>query len=309
MKNILLSTLASFLFLLLAFSTQAQDSKTDANPVYDKFNDYCLLDKVEYQEERTIFHFRYKASSYTSIWLYSPSGDHPWFLKDEINGEEYKLLGVYNVRKNNMLTHKEVSGNYTYMNADATKNVTYFECEVHFERLPETVSEVDLIEGKGMEGAWNHFHCFNIKVDPLKDKQDLVIEPIKTEDIVLVPATELIEELIKPIDLAHPKAGNNETVAEETSNTSDNNNTALLTVSQTAAWSAFPVPATNVITIRQDDTQRAQLAIVNLNGQTVWTGRIQGTSKTVNVSKLSPGAYILYRTFNGEVTSQKLLIK
>lgn len=309
MKNNLLLTFASFLFLLPAFTTQAQDTKTDANPVYDKFNEQCILDKVEYQKERTIFHFRYKAGNFTSIWLYSPSGNHPWFLKDEINGEEYELLGVYNVRKNNIMTHKEVSGNYAYMNADAEKSVTYFECEVHFERLPEKVSEVDLIEGKGMEKAWNHFHCLNIKVEPLKDKEDLAIEPIRTEDIVLVSAAELIDEIILPIGEAIPKAGSIETEIEETSNSSDNNSNALLTVTQAATWSAFPVPATNIITVRQEEAKRAELAIVNLNGQTVWTGRIQGTSKTINVNKLSSGAYILYHTFNGEVTSQKLLIK
>ena len=99
MKKHLLLTLSSFLFLLLAFNTQAQETastleaaRADKNPAYEQFNDQCILDKVEYQEDRTIFHFRYRASSYTSIWLYSPGGDHPWFLKDKINDKNIKIV-------------------------------------------------------------------------------------------------------------------------------------------------------------------------------------------------------------------------
>lgn len=322
MKKHLLLTLSSFAFLLLTFTTQAQnqtqavtiqseDARTDANPVYQEFNDKCILDKVEYQEDRTIFHFRYKASSYTSIWLYAPSGDHPWFLKDEINGEEYNLLGVYNVRRNNRLTNKEVTGDYVYLHADEKKDKTYFECEVHFERLPEHVTEVDLIEGKGMEESWNHFHCFDIKVTPLKSKKeakDLVISPIQPEDIVIAPDVDLFVEAIAPVEVVAPVEVTNETeVVEETP--SNSSNASLLEVTQATNWTVFPTPATTVLNIKQTEAQTAQLALVSLNGQTIWTGRIQGTTKTIDISALPTGAYILQHTANGTTTSQKVLKK
>jgi len=296
MKKHLLLTLSSFLFLLLAFNTQAQETastleaaRADKNPAYEQFNDQCILDKVEYQEDRTIFHFRYRASSYTSIWLYSPGGDHPWFLKDKINDKEYNLIGVYNVRRNNRLTHKEVTGDHVYMNADSKKEKTYFECEVHFERLPETVSEVDLIEGKGMEAAWNHFNCFNIQVNPLKEKKEALV---------------VIEEL--PVIQT---VGTETEETEEIENTTEEATSVLLEVTESTNWSVFPTPASNVLNVTQTEAQEAQLILININGQIIWTGRIQGTTKTIDISELSTGAYFLQHTAAGTTTSQKVLIK
>lgn len=302
MKKHLLFTLSSFLFLLLAFNTQAQKAtqastleaaRTDKNPTYEQFNDQCILDKVEYQEDRTIFHFRYRASSYTSIWLYAPGGDHPWFLKDKINDTEYNLIGVYNVRRNNRLAYKEVKGDHVYMNADSKKEKTYFECEVHFERLPETVSEVDLVEGKGMEAAWNHFNCFNIQVDPLKEKK---------EEPVIIPA--IVEELpvIEPV-------GTETEVTEEVENTTEKAASTLVEVTEGTNWTVFPTPATNVLNVTQTEAQEAQLSLININGQVIWTGRMQGTTKTIDISELSTGAYFLQHTAAGTTTSQKVLIK
>jgi len=317
MKKHLLFFLSSFAFLLLAISTQAQnisneaqEAKMDENPVYEQFNDKCILDRVEYQEERTIFHFRYKASSYTSVWLYSPEGDHPWFLKDEINGEEYNLLGVYNVRRNNKKNHDEVTGNYAYMSADPEKEKTYFECEVHFERLPEHVTEVDLIEGKGMEESWNHFHCFDIKVTPLKEKKEameLVIAPIQPEDIVIPPTIDLFVEAIAPVKDVTPVAATDAVANNNSSN--DSNSSLLTTVTESVNWSVFPTPATSVLNIKQTEAQNAQLTLISLSGQTIWTGQIQGTAKTIDISALPTGAYILQHTANGETTSQKVLKK
>lgn len=315
MKKHLLFALCSFIFILLAVNTQAQTSsnleaaRTDANPVYEQFNSQCILDKVEYQKDRTIFHFRYRASSYTSIWLYSPEGEHPWFLKDEINDKKYNLIGVYNVRRNNRLTHKEVTEGYVYLNADSKKEKTYFECEVHFERLPQNVSEVDLIEGEGMEEAWNHFHCFNIQVAPLKEKAVPVVAPIQPEDIVLAPAIDLLEEAIAPIELVAAVPTTNEKPNHKTIKPSKENSTTLSDVATLSNWSVFPTPATNVLNVKQTNPQEADLALINVYGQVIWTGKTKSTSTTIDVSKFSTGAYFLQHTVAGNTTSQKVLIQ
>jgi hypothetical protein len=316
MKKQLLFLLSSFAFILLTFSAEAQsaindaqEAKMDKNPVYEQFNDKCILDRVEYQEERTIFHFRYKASSYTSVFLYSPEGDYPWFLKDKTNGEEYDLLGVYNVRRNNKKTYDEVTGNYAYMSADPEKEKTYFECEVHFERLPEHVAEVDLIEGKGMEEAWNHFHCFDIKVTPLKEKKDameLVIAAIQPQDVVIVPNVDLFVEAIAPVKELTPITATN---AVANDNSSSGATSSLITVTENVNWSVFPTPATSVLNIKQTEAQNAQLTLISLSGQTIWTGQIQGTVKSIDISALPSGAYILQHTSNGATTAQKVLKK
>lgn len=322
MKKYLLFTLSSFLFLLLAFNTQAQKvaqvstleaARTDQNPTYEQFNDQCILDKVEYQEDRTIFHFRYKASTYASIWLYAPDGEHPWFLKDKINDKEFNLIGIYNVRRNNILTHKEITAPYVYMNADSEKETTYFECEVHFERLPETVSAVDLIEGKGMEEAWNHFHCFDIQVNPLKAKKEekevLLIAPIQVSDIPVVEKNPVLvshcSQAIEPIVTVTIT----EVVTEETETPKENTSNALVEIVENASWTVFPTPASDVLNVKQTAAQEAQLTLVNINGQVIWTGRMQGTTKTINVSELSTGAYFLQHTAAGTTSSQKVLIK
>jgi len=314
MKKHLLLILSSFLFLLLAFNTQAQKAtqastleaaRTDKNPTYEQFNEQCILDKVEYQEDRTVFHFRYKASSYTSIWLYAPEGEHPWFLKDKINDTEYNLIGVYNVRRNNRLTHKKVTGGHVYMSADSKKEKTYFECEVHFERLPETVTVVDLIEGKDMEAAWNHFNCFDIQVNPLKEKkEEPVIAPIEVTEIIEL--SELACMYPAPIEFTEIETP---TETEETNAPTKEATNTLMEVVKGTNWSVFPTPATNVLNVKQTDAQEAQLTLVNINGQVIWTGRMQGTIKTIDVSELSTGAYFLQHTAAGATTSQKVLIK
>lgn len=307
MKKQVLLVFSSLFLMLLTFTTQAQDSKMDENPVYEQFNDKCILDKVEYRTDRTIFHFRYKASTYTSIWLYAPNGAHPWFLKDEINGEEYKLLGVYNVRRNNKMIYKEIKDNVVYMNADEKKEKTYFECEVHFERMPMHVSEVDLIEGKGMESAWNHFHCFNIKISPLKTQEDVVVAPVDmTEVVIFNETTNALQEPASIEVIAPVQEGGEVVVVENT--TDEAPNTSKLEVTQTTDWSVFPTPATTILNVKQTTNQTAQLALVTVAGQTVWTGRITGTATTINVSNLAAGAYFLQHTVNGVVTSQKVLI-
>jgi hypothetical protein len=317
MKKHLLFTLSSFLFLLLAFNMQAQKAtqastleaaRTDKNPTYEQFNEQCILDKVDYQEDRTVFHFRYKASSYTSIWLYAPAGEHPWFLKDKINDTQYNLIGVYNVRRNNKVTHKKVTGDHVYMSADSKKEKTYFECEVHFERLPETVAVVDLIEGKGMEEAWNHFNCFDIQVNPLKEKkEEPVIAPIVIEEIEHLSKAELFQRGITVPTVINDEVGIEAT--EETETTTKATTNTLMEVVESTDWSVFPTPATNVLNVKQTDAQEAQLTLVNINGQVIWTGRMQGTSKTIDVSELSTGAYFLQHTAAGATTSQKVLIK
>jgi hypothetical protein len=320
MKKHLLFTLSSFLFLLLAFNMQAQKAtqastleaaRTDKNPTYEQFNDQCILDKVEYQEDRTVFHFRYKASSYTSIWLYAPAGEHPWFLKDKINDTQYNLIGVYNVRRNNKVAHKKVTGDHVYMSADSKKEKTYFECEVHFERLPETVAIVDLIEGKGMEEAWNHFNCFDIQVNPLKEKkEEPVIAPIEVTDIALSELPKLpVCTYPMPITFVEETTPTETEEIEETNTPTEETTNTLMEVVESTDWSVFPTPATNVLNVKQTDAQEAQLTLVNINGQVIWTGRMQGTTKTIDVSELSTGAYFLQHTAAGATTSQKILIK
>lgn len=314
MKKHLLSVFGSFTFLLLSFAATAQGTTTtttleadriDNKPVYRQFNDKCILDKIEYKKDRTIFHFRYRASSYTSIWLYDPQGSHPWFLKDEANGKEYGLLGVYNVRRNNRLTHKEVNGGVIYLSADAKKEKTYFECEVHFERLPQEVAEVDLIEGKGMEEAWNHFHCFDIKISPLKEKTAPVVAPIALEDLVLAPKVDLFQEVVAPIQ--QPAANTPVTIQTQT-NKQENTNT-IDDVTTTSNWTVFPTPATNLLQVKQSDAQEAQLTLTNLNGQVIWTGLMQGNNTSIDVSEFPAGAYLLQHTAAGNSTSQKVLIQ
>jgi len=307
MKRHLHYIFSSFALLLLTLSLQAQQAKTDNNPTYDQFNDRCILDKVEYTEDRTIFHFRYKASQYTSVWLYAPDGAHPWFLKDEQNGEEYNLLGVYNVRRNNRMVHKSVPHNQIYMSADSKKEKTYFECEVHFERLPKHVKEVDLIEGRGMESAWNHFHCLNIQVSPLKEAVKYPITPIQTEDLALAPTVNLLEDAVQPIALKTPKATENNNTIDATQNFGSDLIFDVVTVG--ANWSVFPTPAINTLNVKQSTTDRAQLELITVSGQTVWTGTTNGTITKIDISNFPAGAYFLKHTSHDVTTAQKVLIK
>ena len=126
---------------------------TDHKPTYRKWQDDYILDKISYTSERTIFYFRFvcKSGKYTNAIFYPPGGEHPWYLKGRNVKKNYYLKELKYIRRNGKLMKSRVRSSAYSVSALEGAGYTVFSCEVHFERLPNDVTTVDLIEGKGQE--------------------------------------------------------------------------------------------------------------------------------------------------------------
>ncbi|MCH2021339.1 MAG: OmpA family protein [Saprospiraceae bacterium] len=169
MKRLLLF----FIIIITYNQLSAQTSTyTDHKPSYRKWQDDYILDKIAYTADRTIFYFRFvcKSGKYTNAIFYPPGGEHPWYLKGRNVKKNFYLKELKYIRRNGKLMKSRVRSSAYSVSALEGIGYTVFSCEVHFERLPNDVTTVDLIEGKGQEYNKNHFNCFNVKLKTWKDK-------------------------------------------------------------------------------------------------------------------------------------------
>lgn len=211
-----------FLFFALSFSLQSQEVLyTDYNPSYTKWKPYYILDKIEYTEERTIFHFRYIGpySSGTATF-FGIHGEFPWYLENtEDASKKVRLKEIKNIRQNEELKVSSLIEETEVVFTQVLHDV--FTCEIHFPRLKNDVKKVHLIEGIGRKEYENHFNCFDVKLktfdDPTLGTEDDLekrIEefittntgetPTKKEPTVLIKVVE--EEKVADIEPPYPNS-------------------------------------------------------------------------------------------------------
>ncbi|BDS09945.1 hypothetical protein [Aureispira anguillae] len=139
----------------------------DPNPIYRPWKKDYILHKVIYTKTEIIFLllFRFPThGSVSSALFYSSNSKHPWFLKDAQSGKKYDFKAVTDIKQNGVLKLKKLSDFPLRLETDANQEVTFFSCQVHFERLPPSVNKVHLIEGRKKSKDTNHFNFFDIKL-------------------------------------------------------------------------------------------------------------------------------------------------
>lgn len=171
----------SILLLLVFWANTplfAQKEYTDHKPVYRKWQDNYILDKIEYTKDETVFYFRFvcRSGQGISAIFYPIDGEYPWYLKannligDELTTRSYNLKKVKNIRRNSELLTQELTTTMDYRSSLDSFGYTVFSCEIHFDRLPNEIKSVDLIEGEGYEFSQNHFNCFDVKLKTWDDE-------------------------------------------------------------------------------------------------------------------------------------------
>lgn len=174
------------LFLVSGIQTVSADSSFfDYLPKYRKFKSNYQIDKIEYQEKRTVIHFRYVVQESKSTTFYN--GNHPssWYLRTppRMRGLEiqFKQLEVANIAVNNEIKHASLT-NVLEISYDLERGdvVTY---QVHFVRIPHYIRMLDLIDGKeGYLDLDNKLNCFDIMIktkdNPLLGKSDNMVSVI-----------------------------------------------------------------------------------------------------------------------------------
>lgn len=159
------------IFLPPSVLAQAAHNYTDHKPVYRKWLDSYILDKIEYTPTSTVFHFRFVCDNERSsgATFYPPNGESPWYLKGRDVAKEIDITAVKNVRRDGVLIKADVSTEAFHADPSSKTGHSIFSCEVHFPRLDDDMKEADLIEGRGQEFNRMHFNCFNIKLKTWND--------------------------------------------------------------------------------------------------------------------------------------------
>jgi outer membrane protein OmpA-like peptidoglycan-associated protein len=167
------------LFLVSGIETvSANGSFFDYLPKYRKFKSHYQIDKIEYQEKRTIIHFRYVVQEARSTTFYN--GNHPssWYLRTppRMRGLEiqFKQLEVANIAINNEVKRASLT-NVPEISYDLNRG-DVVTCQVHFVRIPRYIRMLDLIDGKDGHLDQDKLNCFDIMIktkdNPLLGKTD-----------------------------------------------------------------------------------------------------------------------------------------
>ncbi len=172
-----MKSLLSLVFCLLFFGelvAQKNVLYTDYKPQYRAWKSNYILDKITYTKTETIFYFRYASQAsilgmVNTITLYGSQNPYAWVLENiKTTQMSYKHSYISNVKVNGILQTDYIfsTGIFTYR----TSQPVIITCEVHFPRLPVNVTEVHFLEGPSKRTSSNHFHCFNVRLKPFKDK-------------------------------------------------------------------------------------------------------------------------------------------
>lgn len=167
------------LFLISGMHTvSANNSFFDYLPKYRKFKSHYQIDKIEYQEKRTIIHFRYVVQESGSVTFYN--GNHPnsWYLRTppRMRGLEiqFKQLEVANIAINNELKRASLT-NVPEISYDLRRG-DVVTCQVHFVRIPRYIRMLDMIDGKDGHLDQDKLNCFDIMIktkdNPLLGKSE-----------------------------------------------------------------------------------------------------------------------------------------
>ncbi|WP_338762803.1 hypothetical protein WAF17_18350 [Bernardetia sp. ABR2-2B] len=178
----------------------------DYKPIYKKWQNNYILDKIDYTKDRTIFHFRY-VSHYEqgTATYYGPGEDLAWFLKNDKNSSEiFKMIEIKNIARNGKVEIPLLNAKRPVQLITHDNDV--FTCEVHFPRIPNHIKVADFIEGVGAELKTNHFNCLDVQMKTF-DSQDLgsqqdmianITDFQKQEGVTNNPIPELPETIEEP---------------------------------------------------------------------------------------------------------------
>ncbi|MCP4439644.1 MAG: hypothetical protein GY810_11935 [Aureispira sp.] len=160
-----------FIWILFGLSCsiiQAQENYLDYYPSYKTWNTHYQIDKIEFKDSSTIIYFRFakenkKETSYT---FYAPKSKKAFLLENSRN-EKFLLKAIKNIQINGITKIDELKTESKELTAFVENEATYtfFACELHFERLPEGMPKVSLIEGEGFLYNKDKLNCLDIRLN------------------------------------------------------------------------------------------------------------------------------------------------
>lgn len=289
---------------------------TDDKPVFRQFQPEYSIEKIEYTKKHTVMHFKFasKSAYISSIFYPTNYGEEAWFLKDKNSDQTFELRAVKNISLNGELKKKNLGKKEFWVSPNYDKTNNDFTCEVYFDRLPNEVTLVDLVEGVGYENNANRFNCFDIQLKTEKE------EPTKTPVVLTLPkigVTEL-EIPVAAIDLVDayrpevttlPEAPTQETAEEVGTAPEEKGSLVGLETTAEAAWKLYPNPSNAISYIEQETAQAAQVEILDIRGQLLWQKETQDRVIQLDLTTYPAGTYLVKLTQGENVTAKTLIIE
>lgn len=217
------------------------DNFFDYLPKYRKFKSHYQIDQIEYQEKRTIVHFRFVAQETASVTLYNGTHPNAWYLRTptRMRGLEiqFKQLDITEIAINNEIKRAALSTvpeiSYKLNRGDVVT------CQVHFVRIPNYIRMLDMIDGKDGELDENKHNCFDIMI---KTKENQLLG---TSDNMLA----VVQRFEKSFTYITPKVARNEMIIASTNNQPSTNSLNP----NTSTTSNLAAPTTTITTSKTVD--------------------------------------------------------
>lgn len=155
-----------FCFFVVEF-VWAQSTYTDYNPQYKTWANTYQIDKIEQTGSEFVVHFRFARdnSKYDNPSFYPYDHEFAWVLETK-NGTVYRWNRLSNIARNGVVQVADLHTEIQVVEAftKEKKSKTFFTCQIHFQGLPDTLTEISLIQGKGLRENRNHLNCLDIQL-------------------------------------------------------------------------------------------------------------------------------------------------
>lgn len=231
---------------------------------YEKWNKNYIVEKITYHEKEMVISFRFRAENYVNAMYYGPENESSWVLRDE-QGRVFASKAVNYIRHNGNLLYEGVANqcNVHLYNDKKRNDLT---CDIIFDRLPNDVKVVDLIEGLAYEEYGNHFHAFDIRVRTFEQ------QPARVEEVA---------EEVAPV------------VAEQAEKRSVKQELVI-----SASYALFPNPNKGTFSIENlgDAQPDALVQILDINGKLIHSQSANLLAKSVyrfQLDNLAAGQYFV----------------
>lgn len=145
----------------------SQSIYVDYSPEYKTWANTYQIDKIEQTSSELVIHFRFARDNnkYDNPSFYPSKHEFAWVLETK-DGTVYHWNRLSNIARNGVAQIVDLGAETQSVEAltKEKKSKTFFTCQIHFDALPDALTEISLVQGKGLRENRNHLNCLEIQL-------------------------------------------------------------------------------------------------------------------------------------------------
>lgn len=172
---------SSLLFITFSSPCIAQSNfygkplHVETKPTYTPWKENYKLTKITYYKERIVIDLAFEFDQQKNQWTESvafmpPDNLNAWCLKNVKGDQIFPLVEIRDIKRNGKYIKRLIKYPQDKVLIKLNHNTRakeVFTCSVHFKRLPSSIKQVDLLEGKDSKYGTGHWNFFKINVKQL----------------------------------------------------------------------------------------------------------------------------------------------